>query len=272
MTVIFIILIMGVVGLVFGVILALANQKLAVELNPLIHLVEEALPKGQCGACGFAGCQAYAEAVVTDPKVPPNLCTPGKAAVAQKVAELTDKKAATVEARVAFVKCGNPIGIAKVKYNYSGINDCVAASILHLGPKDCQWGCIGFGTCVRHCPFGAIKLNQDSLPEIDTRLCTGCGKCVNSCPKKIIEMIPCDAPVTVACGSKDPGAAARKHCPVACLGCGLCAKNCPHGAIAIEHHLAVVNPEICATCAEPVCASKCPTGAIRAKSSGEVQQ
>ena len=114
--VILIIAVMGAVGLFFGLVLAIANKKLAVELNPLIHIVEEVLPKGQCGGCGYAGCQAYAEAVVTDPDVAPNLCTPGKEEVAKKVSELTCKTAKNIEARRAFVKCNNPITTAPKKY------------------------------------------------------------------------------------------------------------------------------------------------------------
>ena len=55
------------IGVVFGFVLAFADKKFAMEENPLIGEVEEALPKGQCGACGFPGCAKYAEAVVLDP-------------------------------------------------------------------------------------------------------------------------------------------------------------------------------------------------------------
>jgi len=261
-----IILVMGMVGLVFGIVLALANKKLAVERNPLIHVVEDILPKGQCGACGFAGCQAYAEAVVNDPDVAPDLCIPGKAEVANKVAELTGKKAAEMAPRVAHVKCANPISSALKKYSYSGIEDCVAASLLQLGPKSCEYGCIGFGTCERSCAFGAITLNEDGLPIIDLRKCVGCGKCASACPKRIIEMVPLmGTMVEVNCSSKDKGAVARKHCPVACLGCGLCVKLCPYGAIKVESNLAIVDSSVCmAKCDKPVCLDKCPTKAIKA--------
>jgi Na+-translocating ferredoxin:NAD+ oxidoreductase RNF subunit RnfB len=254
---------MGCVGLVFGLILAFANKKLAIEMNPLIHLVEDVLPKGQCGACGFAGCQAYAEAVVLMPDVPPNLCAPGKAAVAKRVSELTGKKAKEVEPRIAHVRCANPINAAKRKYVYTGIVDCVAASLLHLGPKDCQYGCIGYGTCEKACPFNAITLSEKGIPVINRKLCTGCGKCETVCPKKVIEMLPVSAKVSVNCNSRNKGAVARKQCPIPCLGCGICAKECPYQAIKIENNLAVVDSRICAEkCSDPVCFKKCPTGAI----------
>lgn len=262
--VITIIVLMGLLGLFFGIILAVVNRNFAVEVDPLVHLVEDILPKGQCGACGYAGCLAYAEAVVKDKKVPPDLCIPGKAEVAKKVAELTGKQAASVEVRIASVRCSNPICTAKKKYKYSGIKDCLAASIMLMGPKDCSYGCVGLGTCVRHCPFGAIKLNENGLPVVDYKKCTGCGKCESVCPKKIIKMIPAGAHVEVFCSSKDKGAIARKHCNVACLGCGICKKSCPYNAIKIENNLAIVDFRICLEkCKQSVCLEKCPTKAIR---------
>ncbi|MDR3289371.1 MAG: Fe-S cluster domain-containing protein, partial [Peptococcaceae bacterium] len=271
--IILILLLMGIIGVFFGLILAFANKKLAVELNPLIHLVEDVLPKGQCGACGFAGCQAYAEAVVLNEEIPPNLCVPGKKPVALKVAELTGKVSEDVEARIAYVKCASPIGPASQKYEYSGIVDCVAASMLHSGPKNCQYGCMGMGTCVRQCVFDAIRLNAQGLPEIDKKACTGCGKCAAACPKKIIEIIPAKASVFVACKSQDKGAVARKICATACIGCGLCKKQCPHEAITVENNLAWVNPAICIEkCERQVCLEKCPTKAITACDASSPEQ
>lgn len=259
-----IIAVMAGVGLFFGLVLAFANKKFAVEMNPLIHVVEDVLPKGQCGACGFAGCAAYAEAVVLDKDVEPNLCIPGKKAVADEVARLTGKAAAEIEPRFAFVKCAEPIAVANKKYAYSGINDCLAASLLQNGPKVCEWGCIGLGNCVRACMFDAIELNDQGLPVVNKEKCTGCGKCAEACPKNVIEMISPEAPVAVYCNSHDKGAAVRKNCKVACIGCGICGKQCPHGAIKITDNLAVVDSSICLEkCHEIVCLEKCPTNAIK---------
>lgn len=263
-TAIMVLVVMVGIGAVFGSILAIANKKFSMEVNPLIHEVEDVLPKGQCGACGYAGCAAYAEAVVIDKEVPPNLCVPGKDAVANIVAELTGKAATKLEPKVAHVRCHGTIHKAALSYNYKGIKDCSAANLLQGGPKGCKYGCIGFGTCVNNCPFGAMTMGKEGLPVVNAKICTGCGKCEASCPKSVIEMISIDSIVEVNCNSKDKGAVAKKVCSDACIGCGLCAKNCNYGAIELQNNLAVVNAKVCIeNCTESTCTSKCPTGAIK---------
>lgn len=253
------------VGIVFGFVLALADKKFAMEENPLIGEVKEALPQGQCGACGFAGCAKYAEAVVNDPDVAPNLCVPGKAEVAAIVAELTGKVAEASEAKFAHVRCRGGNGIAKLAYEYKGVHDCAAAKQIQQGPKSCKFGCLGFGNCVRSCPFNAMTMGTNGLPLVDKLLCTGCGKCASVCPNHVIELLPVSAKVSVSCSSKDAGAVAKKACSAACIGCGLCVRNCTHeGGVKVVDHLAIVDPEVCRICEEPTCVPKCPTGAIAA--------
>jgi len=260
---------MAAIGIFFGFFLAFVNRKFAMEVNPLIHLVEDILPKGQCGACGYAGCLAYAEAVVLDTAVPPNLCAPGKAVVANMVAEITGKAAPPMEPRIAFVHCSGAEGTAVNKYFYVGVHDCVAANIVQGGHKSCQYGCLGLGTCVKNCPFGALSMLPNGLPYVDPIECTGCGKCATVCPKGVIDMVHIDAKVVIACNSKDKGAVAKKNCAAACIGCGLCMKNCEHGAVKIANALAVVDPAVCIEkCKNPTCLAKCPTKAIETMTSG----
>ena len=263
-TSVLILLVLTALGLLFGFILAFANKKFAIEVNPLIHIVEDVLPKGQCGACGYAGCMAYAEAVVMNPDVPPNLCIPGKEPVAKAVAEMTGKVAAAVEPRIAQVRCAGVTGKAVKNYEYHGVEDCVAANLLFGGPKTCSYGCLGMGTCVKKCPFGAMTMSEEGLPVIDPEKCTGCGVCETVCPKKVIAMMPLGAHVRVNCNSKDKGAVARKACSAACIACTLCMRECPHGAIKMENNLAVVDAHVCIEkCTDAKCLAKCPTKAIR---------
>ena len=260
-----IVVVLAGIGIFFGFVLGLANKKLKVETNPLISEVEEVLPKGQCGACGYAGCSAYAEAVVMHPDVPPNLCVPGKQAVADEVSRLTGKAAEKVEPRIAHIRCAGSPNKAKMAFHYTGVKDCAAANMLHFGPKECKYGCLGFGNCVKECKFDALSMGDSGIPVVDPTKCTGCGSCEKACPKKVIEMQVLGAPVKIDCNSRDKGAVARKFCSAACIGCGICARSCPYQAIHVQDNLACVDTSICmANCSEPVCFAKCPTGAIKA--------
>jgi electron transport complex protein RnfB len=264
MTAILIFITMAVTGLIFGFLLAFANKKLVVETDPRIHEVDEVLPKGQCGACGFPGCMGYAEAVVTNPDVPPNLCIPGKAETAKKVAELTGKNPQPVDQRIAIVKCGGTNEKSVQFFEYKGIQGCVSANLLQGGHKKCKAGCLGFGTCVKGCHFGAMRMSSGGLPIINPDKCTGCGKCQQLCPRNVIELIPLDSKVRINCNSQDKGSVSRQNCEVSCIGCRLCEKLCTHQAIKVENNLASVDKSICIEkCSDPVCLAKCPTQAIR---------
>ena len=76
-------LVVGVLGILAGVLLALASHFFKVEEDETVKNVRDALPGANCGACGFAGCDSYAEAVAQG-KAEPNLCIPGAGAVADK--------------------------------------------------------------------------------------------------------------------------------------------------------------------------------------------
>lgn len=50
----------------FAVIMLIANVKLKVEVDPKVDEVHRALPNLDCGACGFAACRQYANAILAN--------------------------------------------------------------------------------------------------------------------------------------------------------------------------------------------------------------
>ena len=252
---------LGGLGVFFGIGLAVAAQKFAVKVDPKVEQVRNALPGANCGACGFAGCQSYAEAVVASTGVAPNLCAPGKAAVAEHVALITGKKAEAREPEFARIMCQGGRSNAVKKFKYEGVKDCRAAILAGGGDKACRYGCLGYGTCSKVCPFGAITMTDEDLPFVDITKCTGCRKCEAACPVKVIEVLPASKEVLVACHSRDKGIDTRKNCKVGCIGCGMCVKVCPFEAPSMANNLSRIDVNKCKTCG--LCVGKCPTGAIK---------
>ena len=247
-------------GIVFGVALAIVAARFVVKVDPKVEQVRETLPGANCGACGFAGCMGYAEAVAGNPDVAVNMCAPGKAAVAEKIAQITGKKAEKVDPKIARVFCQGGNSLSQRKYIYSGVRDCTAAVLAAGGDKSCEYGCLGYATCMRACPFGAITMSPDNLPIINKEKCTACGKCVAACPKQVIELALMSKAVVISCHSRDKGIDVKKKCQVGCIACGICVRTCPVDAIKIDNNLARIDHSKCIVCG--LCVKKCPTSAI----------
>ncbi|OFI05826.1 electron transport complex subunit RsxB [Clostridium acetireducens DSM 10703] len=253
------ILSLGCMGLAIGMLLGYASKKFAVEVDERVPKVREALPGANCGGCGFAGCDAYAQAVV-EGAAPPNCCAVGGAAAVEKIAEVMGLEVDESEPKKAFVKCNGTCNNAKDKNIYAGLQDCRDAALIPGGgAKACSFGCLGLGSCVKACQFGAIEI-KDGIANIDEDKCVGCGACANTCPKNVIELVPVSKRVRVQCNSHDKGIEVKNNCSAGCLGCGLCAKVCPKEAIVMENNLAKVDYEKCVQCG--LCTQKCPTKAI----------
>ena len=252
--------VLALLGIVFGVALAIVAARFVVKTDPKVDLVRDTLPGANCGACGFAGCMGYAENVVANPDVAVNLCAPGKAAVAEKIAEITGKKAEKVDPKIARVFCQGGMSRSQRKFIYSGVQDCTAAVLAAGGDKSCEYGCLGFATCMRACPFDAITMSADNLPVINKEKCTACGKCVAACPKQVIELALMSKAVVVSCHSRDKGVDVKKKCQVGCIACGICVRTCPVDAIKVDNNLARIDHSKCIVCG--LCVKKCPTSAI----------
>ena len=210
------ILTMGILGLLFSSGLVLAYKKLRVEEDPRVMEIFEILPQANCGACGFSGCRAFAEAVVKG-AAPVNGCPVGGEEVASKIASILGVEAKTMVKKVARIHCRGTKEAAKERGVYLGIATCAAAHLIG-GQKQCSYGCLGFGDCVRACLFEAMWMGEDGLPHVDETKCTGCGQCVEDCPLEIITMEN-DFPVV------DENI---------CIGCGVCLLNCPTGAAKLK--------------------------------------
>ncbi|MFN3550398.1 MAG: RnfABCDGE type electron transport complex subunit B [Endomicrobiia bacterium] len=254
-------LVMGSVSIVIGFLLSVAAKKFKVISDPKKDKILSSLPGANCGACGYVGCEQYAEAIVNS-NVEINLCKPGGEETVKKIAEIMNKEITELQKMVAVVLCAGGNN-AKDEFVYKGLKSCDYVSKIFNGQKKCKYGCLGFGDCVEVCPFDAIFINEYGVAEVDILKCTGCGLCVKTCPQKIIKLVPCNYQVHILCSSKDKGNIVRQICSFGCIGCGLCVKTCPVKDIVLENNLAVMKYNKCNNCG--LCAVKCPTKSIVSK-------
>ena len=261
--------ILGGLGLVFGLVLAAASRVFYVETDPRLEQLNECLPGANCGGCGYAGCNAYAEAVLKgEAKI--GLCASGGSECAKAMAAIMGVEAEEVIRKVALVRCsgartydaeGNLTKGAKMKATYEGFHDCLAASrVGGSGPLSCKFGCLGYGSCTKVCKYGAISV-KNGVAVVDEDLCVGCMACAQVCPRKIITAVEPSQNVIIACNSLAKGAVTNRACTIGCIGCGKCMKNCPSGAITITNNLAQIDSSKCTNCGE--CAKVCPKGLIK---------
>lgn len=253
------VLIVTLLGLLAAALLALSSRFMAVKEDERLPAVRGALPGANCGACGFAGCDGYAKALLGEDAPATNRCVPGGAAVASALSKILGRECAEVESRVAVVSCDGNCGVAPLHNRYVGIPSCAAAKMFYGGPSACAYGCIGYGDCAAVCPQNAVCI-EDGVAHIDTRSCVGCGLCKDACPQGIIRLMPDKERVAVICSSHAPGAVTRRECTNGCIGCKKCEKVCPKGAVKVTDNLARIDYNLCIACR--ACTEACPTGAI----------
>ncbi len=269
MEIIIAIAILGGLGLIFGLVLAAASKVFYVETDPRLDQLNECLPGANCGGCGYAGCGGYAEAVLSG-EAPIGKCASGGNEAARAMAAIMGVEAVEVTRKVALVRCsgekhydkdGNLTSGARMKANYEGFKDCLAASkVGGSGPLSCKFGCLGFGTCVKACKYGAIKI-VNGIAKVNEDRCVGCMSCAQVCPRQLIIPVEPKRNVVIACASLAKGAVTTRGCTVGCIGCGLCRKICPNEAITIENNLAIIDYTKCDNCG--LCATVCPKKLIK---------
>lgn len=235
---------LGGLGLIFAVGLAYASKKFAVEIDPRIEKVEEALAGINCGACGYAGCRGYAEAIVAG-EAGIDKCAPGGIDSVSEISDIMGIEMSEIIPKVAVAQCQGGHEQAQAKFDYQGVEDCRAAQMLGAGFKSCSYGCLGLGSCAEACPFDAITMGENGLPIVDEGKCTACGVCVNTCPRGIMTLIPISQEVYLGCINRDRGPAVKNICQVGCISCRLCVRRNPDGdeGISMDGNLPVINYE-----------------------------
>ncbi len=250
---------MGGLGALLALGLGIASKAFHVERDPKIDEVNEALPGANCGACGYAGCDAFAEAVANG-DAPVTGCPVGGDSVAERLAEIMGAEAEESEEQVAQVLCKGGTKETARAAEYEGIETCTAASVAGISEKRCSYGCLGLGDCAHVCPFDAITMSSNGLPEVDPDKCTACNKCVEKCPHDLFVLSPVSGENHIRCSSHDGGKFVRGICEVGCIACTQCVRVCPVDAIEMQDNLAVLDYEKCINCG--LCAEKCPTNTI----------
>ena len=251
--------VVGAVGIFVGLFLGMAGIRFKVEVDERQETVLGALPGNNCGGCGYAGCSGLAAAIVRG-EAAVNACPVGGETVGNRIASIMGVNAEAQERQVAFVHCQGSCTKAETDYDYYGADDCrMLPFVPNGGPKSCNSGCLGYGTCVKVCPFDAIKV-VDGVAVVDKDACKACGKCVDVCPKKLISLVPYAAKYVVACRSVDKGPVTLKACQAGCIGCGICVRSSEHDAVKVENFHAIIDQEKCVGCG--ACAEKCPKRAI----------
>ena len=254
------IIVMSAIGVVFGLGLAFASKVFKVEIDPKIEKVLSLLPGVNCGACGKAGCSALAEALAKgDASL--TSCPVAGEELSNKIADILGVEKISTTKKIPRVKCsgGNK---AKDKYIYEGVKTCAAAVLLKSGQKLCSFGCLGFGDCVKACPFDAIHMGEDNIPFIDVKKCTICGKCVTACPKNIISLEDAEKKYYVKCVSQDKILFVKNACKAGCIACKICEKL-SKGAFIVENNLSRLDySKVDDKTPFKLCIEKCPTKCI----------
>ncbi|MBD3245940.1 MAG: RnfABCDGE type electron transport complex subunit B [Candidatus Omnitrophica bacterium] len=256
------VLVMGITGAAFGLLLSFLNKRLAVREDPRVKQILETLPGLNCGACGFSGCRAYAEAVVQKPE---NFraCLPGGEKTnngVRRILGIRAPSAGNEKNTTAVCACGAEYGEKLRSTDYCGPRNCAAAALIR-GYVDCQSGCIGFGDCVEVCPADALTLRNGKI-HVNHQRCISCGNCLRTCPRNLFRIVPLNHAVCyVGCNNRESGPDTRKVCTRGCIACGLCARV-PDSPYSLKENLSNLKYAPDSASAQYAGKEKCPTKCI----------
>lgn len=241
------VLIVAGIGLLAGIILAVASAIMAVPKDEKAEVILEVLPGANCGACGFSGCSGYA-AALSKGEAQPGLCSPGGEACAKACAELLARATLPSRKRRALVHCMGSYDCTSDKMRYDGIDSWRRIYPARRRYLQLPLRLHGYGRLRRRV---RIRRNQrrNGMASIDPAKCRGCAKCTAACPKGLISFVPLKKQAVVRCSNCDKGAETMKVCKVGCIGCGKCMKACEVGAVKVTNFCAKVDPAKCSAAA-----------------------
>ena len=249
-------LLIGGMSAILAFLLAYLGKKLAVKHDERIDKIQDNLAGANCGGCGYPGCATFAQALVKG-ETDLSKCAVTSEVRKSEIASILGIELGNEERKVGIVRCMGGDN-CNAKYNYQGYYSCESEDLIVGGNKSCPTGCLGLGTCVSACSFGAITI-KDGVAHVDYKKCRACGACVTKCPKKLIDKIPLTAKVYIACSSHCKGKEVMGACSKGCIGCGKCARVCPNVAIEIKDNLPIIDYSKCNGCKTCVtsCVRKC---------------
>ncbi len=158
------VILLCILGLLFGVVLGYAAIKYKVESDPIVEQLDALLPQTQCGQCGYPGCRPYADAIANGDKI--NKCPPGGQATVQHIADL--------------------MGVEAIPLDEEQQEKVPEKTVAYIREDEC----IGCTKCIQACPVDAIMGASKMMHTIIANECTGCDLCVEPCPVDCIDMVP----------------------------------------------------------------------------------
>ena len=243
------------IALVFGVLIYFVNKLVPHKVKGVEKTEEIAgiLPGMNCGACGYPGCFAYAQALTKNAdlilKTPCTVVLQDTEGVERLEKALGVTLDASEMSKKALIHCN---GNSEVIYNYSGVGTCKAAAQLLRGYKKCPYACLGLRDCLEVCPQDAISIQpENGVAVVDPEKCTGCGLCLAECSQNLIELVPAGTKIAFLCNYAPlrdiPG---REKCDAGCIHCRKCFKSCEDEAIVWNKERAIPEFDIekCTLC------------------------